>query len=470
MLAALRNLFAPARRSIEAGGGGRRWKDAPIVRNGAREIAVSASTVAMRAQQFVMNDPNGSRIVNALETNIVGTGIMPRSQHPGETIRTRLNENFLTWTDEADAERGGDFYAMQAALFRDMVVQGEGLAIFDVDPATGAPTLRRLHPEQLDRSKTVYRDDRAIIINGVEFDAFGRIVAYHIRPVRWGQGEQLAGAFDGPLRVPASDVIHIFRRLFPGQVRGLSWFAPVLLTGKELSDLLDAMLVRAKVAALFVGSITDPDGTAGGFEGTQTDSKLDTTVEPGAIRVEQNGSRLDWSDPPDAGDTPGHAAFTLRRIAAGMNVPYELATGDYSQVNYSSARAALLEFRRFCETIQHHVLVFGLCRPVWRAFVRWQPLVGAIPALDYFDNPRLFEAVKWLPPKWQWVDPQKDAAAAISEMNAGLRSRAEIVAERGYDVETIDREIAADREREARLGLVFGPTPPAAQQEPTNAN
>jgi hypothetical protein len=29
------------------------------------------------------------------------------------------------------------------------------------------------------------------------------------------------------------------------------------------------------------------------------------------------------------------------------------------------------------------------------------------------------------------------------------------VAERGYDIETLDAEIAADREREARLGLAF---------------
>lgn len=44
-------------------------------------------------------------------------------------------------------------------------------------------------------------------------------------------------------------------------------------------------------------------------------------------------------------------------------------------------------------------------------------------------------------------------------------SRRQAVAERGYSVETLDAEIAADREREARLGLTF--TAPNPQPEAT---
>jgi capsid protein len=64
--------------------------------------------------------------------------------------------------------------------------------------------------------------------------------------------------------------------------------------------------------------------------------------------------------------------------------------------------------------------------------------------------------VKWLPPAWAWVDPLKDAQAAIAEMNANLRSRSEIVAERGYDIEALDREIAADNARAESLGITPG--------------
>jgi len=61
----------------------------------------------------------------------------------------------------------------------------------------------------------------------------------------------------------------------------------------------------------------------------------------------------------------------------------------------------------------------------------------------------------WLPTKWDWVDPLKDANAEIASIEAGLKSRTQAIAERGYDAEQVDREIAAERARERALGLDF---------------
>jgi capsid protein len=61
-----------------------------------------------------------------------------------------------------------------------------------------------------------------------------------------------------------------------------------------------------------------------------------------------------------------------------------------------------------------------------------------------------------LPPKWDWVDPLKDARAEIEQIDAGLKSRTQALAERGYDAEQVDAEITADRSRETQLGLTFG--------------
>lgn len=69
-------------------------------------------------------------------------------------------------------------------------------------------------------------------------------------------------------------------------------------------------------------------------------------------------------------------------------------------------------------------------------------------------------SAKWLPPSWPWVDPLKDARAAIMEMDANLRSRSDIIAERGYDAEEIDRQIAADNARAASLRIAPGQPKP----------
>jgi capsid protein len=49
----------------------------------------------------------------------------------------------------------------------------------------------------------------------------------------------------------------------------------------------------------------------------------------------------------------------------------------------------------------------------------------------------------------------KDASAEILQIEAGLKSRTQALAERGYDAEQVDREIAAERKRELALGLDF---------------
>ena len=82
-------------------------------------------------------------------------------------------------------------------------------------------------------------------------------------------------------------------------------------------------------------------------------------------------------------------------------------------------------------------------------------LAGALDLPDYDARRREYLAGNWLPPKWDWVDPMKDARAEIEQIDAGLKSRTQALAERGYDAEQVDAEIAADKAREKSLGLSF---------------
>ena len=162
--------------------------------------------------------------------------------------------------------------------------------------------------------------------------------------------------------------------------------------------------------------------------------------------------------------------FTAREIAAGLGVPYEVLTGDLSQVNYSSIRAGLLEFRRRVEAHQHNVLVFQLLRPIWRAFVTAEILSGRIAAPGFGRNPELWLGARWITPRFDWVDPRKDVEAELAAIEGGLMSRRQAVAARGYDLEALDQEIADDNARAARLGLSFGRRDAAAADPKGDAN
>ena len=97
----------------------------------------------------------------------------------------------------------------------------------------------------------------------------------------------------------------------------------------------------------------------------------------------------------------------LHAIAAGVGLTYELLTGDLSQVNYSSIRAGLIEFRRRMEALQWQLLVPGLCRPVWQRFVETAQAAGLLP-------PGAIEA-EWTAPRFEAVDPLKDVQAAATK-------------------------------------------------------
>ena len=138
-----------------------------------------------------------------------------------------------------------------------------------------------------------------------------------------------------------------------------------------------------------------------------------------------------------------------------MGVPYTNVTGDLRQANYSSLREGKLEFRRRMEQFQHNVMIFQMCRPVWRRWMEDAVLSGALGINDFAMMPGRYLPAKWIPPKWDWVDPLKDRKAEIEAINAGLKSRSDVIESEGFDAEEVDRRIAADQARQEALGLRF---------------
>ena len=336
-----------------------------------------------------------------------------------------------------------------------MIEGGEAFTVMQHGNGPGLPLrLRILDGEMVDQAHTVELGDGARIVAGVEFDAAGNRVAYHI--LRRRPTDLFAG-YGQPIRLPAADVLHLFQPLAPGQVRGISWLATILARLHELDQLEDAHLIKQKISAMFAGFITDVNGTGGSqpFDGQQSGSLLVSGLEPGTLKVLPSGTDIKFAEPREATEAVEFLRLQLRAVAAGLGVPSHLLTGDLTQANYSSLRAGLVEFRSRVEAVQFGIVVHQLCRPIWERFVTMAVLTGAIEAPDFETRIEDYLAAEWYPPAQAWVDPQKDAEAEAIAIATGLKSRRQSVAERGYDIEELDAEIAADRAREKALGLDF---------------
>jgi lambda family phage portal protein len=455
----VRRLTDFAIRTLEAAGGGRRWVGVKRIPNWNTAVQAAALTTRQRVRWFAANNPWLAKAISSMVANLVGTGIKPQSKHASESTRTKLHQAWNTWVDFADAGGVLDFYGLLNVVARSLVTDGEVFAWMRADGPRGF-NLSIISADQVDGSINRELGGGSRIVAGVEFDADGKRVAYHV--LRSAPGEAFPTALD-TVRVPAADMVHVFEPLAPGQVRGISWAITVMLRLHEIDQIEDAGLVRQKVAAMFAGFILDQNGTAGDFDGEQKGSKLEGGLEPGLLKVLPQGTDIRFSEPAQVGDMIQFLQLQLRAVAAGMGVTYEQLTGDLSGVNYSSIRAGLIEFRRRIEAVQHNILVFQFCRPVWARFVLTEILAGRL-------NGSLDDLlpVEWLTPAFDWVDPLKDAQSEILAINAGLMSRRQAVAGRGYDIEALDAEIAADKRRAAGLGLNFI-APATIQQEKPNA-
>ncbi|WP_258869580.1 phage portal protein [Paracoccus thiocyanatus] len=232
----------------------------------------------------------------------------------------------------------------------------------------------------------------------------------------------------------------------PGQIRGASWLAPIILSANDFDQYADALLMSAKVAAMHSGFIVNVNGT-----GTDPYDGADSpSMEPGTLVRLGMGDDVKFNSPAQLQQADAFLKHNLRQLAAGLGLPDHLVSGDLSGANYSSLRAGLLPFRQRVEQIQYGVLVPQFLAPVWRAVIEHGILSGQIDAPDFEQNPRAYLSADFLPPKPLQVDPEKDVAATRAELELGLTSRRKAVAERGWALEDLDAELAAEKPLEQK--------------------
>lgn len=419
--------------------------------------------------------------VDKLVDNIIGTGIVPRSiaarpvaglseeqakrvKQEDAAFRATLQGLFLAWTDEADSVGAHDFYGLQAIAVTGMVEGGESFTRLRTrlpsDGLTVPLQLQVLEGDHCDHMKT---DGTNRIRQGIQFNAIGARTGYYLRREHPGDGFITTGGIDETL-VPAGDICHLYRPHRPGQDRGTPWLSGALRTLYDLDQYLDAELVRKKNAARLVAFIKktldaegefEPGGGPMGSDPADDEGVAVVDMEPGTVQVLADGEDVTFSNPPDVGTNfEPFVREAKRSVAAAVGLLYEELSGDYSQMDDRTLRAALNNFRRAVERWQHHLVVFQFCRPIWRRWIDLALLSGALKLPAGMTRQQAY-AVEWVPQAWSYIHPVQDVEGKMKEVQAGFTTRTRVVARAGYDVEQVDAENAADNARADELELSY---------------
>jgi lambda family phage portal protein len=427
LFAPQRTLRSIARRNYDAAKVGRRtdgWGRSRADVNAT--VRRAGADLRMHARDLQRNNAWARRAVEVIVNNVVGWGSQPRPTHSSSPLNEKASELWARWADsDCDADQTLNFAGVTQAVMRAAVVDGEVLIRRRwrrLSDGYAVPLqLQQLEIDHLDTSKEG-RGKAGPIIQGVEFDAVGQRAAYWLFDNHPGSNLPSSAS----RRISARDVLHIGRPERPGQVRFVTWFASVITTLKDLDSFEDGELQRQAVAASFAAFITDPQGSADPLLGASNEIKyangdVAENIEPGAILNLPIGKEVTFPNPPSS--VPGEFAVrNLRRVAAGLGLSYEDLVGDYSNVNFSSARMGRIVHAGNVRSWQNAMLEPLFLRPVWDWFLEaalWGGLLGE-PV-----------SAAWTHPPLQMIDPDKEVAAAIKSIRAGITSPDDMVRELG---------------------------------------
>ena len=428
----------------------------------------SLTSLRSRSRELVRNDPHASNAVETFVSETIGHGVFPRWHLDDAGQQREIQALWDDWIMEADADGRVSFYGLQALAMRSMVESGEVLIRFRpryLSEGLSVPfQLQVMEGDHLDESFNDVKEGGNEIRMGVEFNRIGRRVAYHLW--RNHPGDMFPfSANTERVPVPASEMLHIYRALRPGQIRGLPILTPIIVALHDISQAKDAELVRIKTQAMFGGFLKtpgeEPYSQVLGRE-IENDRNENTvlSLEPGSFPELPPGVDVVFSEPKAvAGAYNEWMRQQLHDAAVGVGLSYEQFSGDLSKVNFSSIRAGVQKIQRWLMTIQIHTIAFQLCRPVARYFLDTAVASGVVRLRDYLDNPRKYLRIDWLPDGWDYVNPLQDVQADVLRVRAGFNSRAQIIAKRGGDIETVDREIAEENRRADELGFSFETDP-----------
>lgn len=444
------------------------WR--PISVSADQEISKTLTKLRSRSRDLAMNNDYVKKFLSMCEQNIVGPAGMllqnrarDASGELDKVANLMIEEGWKIFSKPRNIDVTGmmGMRTLQAHIARLWPMDGE-VFIRIVRNFTGSDhriAVQILPPELIDETYNTELANGNSIRLGIERDSWGRAVAYYIRQDRSKSDTVVANNGKHYTRLPADEIIHLMCTQFTNQTRGVPWLHTSMTRLHQLGAYEDAEVIAARIGASKMGFFTTPDGKATALaDGMDDEGQFLTDCAPGEFSVLPEGYTFEAFDPTHpAGNYGVFVKSALRGVAAGLGVSYTGLANDLESVNYSSIRAGLLDERDMWRTLQQQ-FADSVLDPIFTAWLEIAILAKKInlplAKIEKFNSPT------WLPRGWGWVDPTKDTEAAILGINSGLRTRRDVLAEQGKDLEEVLEQLAAEKKLIESYGLTLSETSP----------
>ncbi len=406
--------------------------------------SMDRDTLRSRARWLHENNSIISGIDHSIKVNAFGNGMKFQSKTGKDALDAQIEKKFIEWMKpyNCDITRRQHFYEMHSTIPGQRMTDGEVLIHKVYTKDTKHPfKIQLIEADRFDASFSV-TGSAENIVDGIELDKYGAPSKY-----------VLTNGYVSNIKVDAADVIHYYKRENrASQYRGVSEYKQIIIDMRNLAGYQSATIKSLRQRANIALAI-ETDNVAGHMRGLQHEvEEHDPIYEVNGIMVHylNRGEKMHMYDPTVSGNE--YEAFVkscIRMIATGRKVSYELAFRDYTQTNFSSARAALIQDHK---TFAYEQWLFAtyVLNPLFEAWLDANVIAGNIKGVGasaYFNNKEKFCQPRWIAPAKEWVDPLKDIKAFVEEYNLGTATLSEFAASKGRDLE----EIIKQREKENEM-------------------
>jgi len=404
------------------------------------EVAASPDRDVMRARARWLHENNGivSGIDHSIKVNSFANGMKFQSKTGIASIDKAIEKHFAEFVKplNCDITKRQHFYEMHSTIPGQRMMDGEIIIHKKMTSDKQHPL--KIQLIEADRFDVTYKATGNNFVDGIELDNNGAPSKYILR-----------NGLMSNTKVNAKDIIHYYKiNNRATQYRGVSEYKQIIVDLRNFaayqSSTIQALRARSNIAyAIESGNV------AGRMNSLNQDPQGNEIHDINGVMVHylNKGEQIHQFDPTISGTEYGEFVRScVRMIATGRKISYELAFRDYTQTNFSSARASLIQDHKTFSNEQWHFTTYVL-NPFFESWLEANVLAGNIKGLSaskYFANKSKFCQPRWIAPAREWVDPLKDIKAFKEEYALGGSTLEEFAAARGKDLE----EILTQRKKE----------------------
>ena len=418
----------------------------------------SRDNVRARARDLERNSDMMNSVIGAYKRNVIGGGYTLQVKTGDDELNDTIEAAWKKWCKKQNCDVTGtqSFTQMMRMCMKRKKIDGGILIVKRYTSDGFLPfKLQTFEVDELDSSQMTPKTQGNKVVGGIELNEYNKPVGYWIR-----QYPVDSLALTTPVYVEAKDVIFLYTKHRPSQIREMSDMSPTITRIRDANEFMVAVSVKERIAAclsVFIKKTIPTTGIGRGIgvgQGVLHDYQ-GKSITPGMIKELNAGDEIQVVNPAgQATDAASYIKLQQRLVGAGQGISYEATSRDMRESNYSSTRQGIIEDEM--TYTEEKEMLMEVMDEIYETFVISLWLSGNIMVKDFWGKKDKYLEHTWIIAPKKWIDPQKEANANRIALNTGQKTFKQIAAEQGRDWKEQIEEIAEVLEYAKSFGIDMG--------------